>query len=54
MNQRYQVMEQYPIVSEEKYEYGAEAFEAFMARQGNMEIYTDTIQKDMQKTGKSR
>ena len=43
-----------PIVSEEKYEYGAEAFEAFMARQGNMEIYTDTIQKDMQKTGKSR
>lgn len=32
-----------PMVSEEKYEYGAEAFEAFMARQGNMEIYTDTI-----------
>lgn len=43
-----------PMVSEEKYEYGAEAFEAFMARQGNMEIYTDTIQKDMQKTGKPR
>lgn len=43
-----------PMVSEEKYEYGAEAFEAFMAKRENTEIAADMTQRDVQRIGKSR
>lgn len=43
-----------PMVSEEKYEYGAEAFEAFMAKRENTEIVADMTQRDVQRIGKSR
>lgn len=42
------------MVSEEKYEYGAEAFEAFMAKRENTEIAADVTQRDVQRIGKSR
>lgn len=43
-----------PMVSEKKYEYGAEAFEAFMAKRENTEIAADVTQRDVQRIGKSR
>lgn len=43
-----------PMVSEEKYEYGAEAFEAFMAKRENTESAADMTQRDVRKTDKSR